>query len=426
MKRLNRILWAAFLMLALAVFFPMQASAGTDHKTPAKKGNEDPFLNGAPFTFDQVLRLVGENAIPLHRRKDAIQARGVDFALTPAEIDKLKAAGATDDVLKLIKSKAKVETAVVTPPPAPKPVPTGSLAVTCAPAECDITLNGTPLGPTKDGHIEMAHLRPGNWIVEFKKNGYIGKQTTVPVEVDKATPVAAVLDPDRATQEAFGAELFKKIVQSLGGDEGLRAQASVQAVGSAVMGAKEGHSIRWTLFMRNRPERALFQIRAGGGILNEVSFVGSEYKTSKNLKGQNALELPTEFGLIRDNQLPALLSRLSNPQFKMIATHTTPVEGEDYMLFAENTTEKIAIGVDKDLRPQRIRITTTAGVGSAVITYSDYLQKDKACYPKAMVIKAEGSDQGIDIHFDTVDFNPALKDNDYKLRGKPFANAVDN
>lgn len=416
-------------MLALAAFFPGQASAASDHKTPPRpgaKGNDDPFLNGAPFTFDQILRLVGESAIPLHRRKDAIQARGVDFALTPAEVEKLKAAGATEDVLKLIKSKAKVETAVVVPPPAPKPPPMGSLAVTCAPAECDISLNGTPLGPTKDGRIEMARLRPGNWIVDFKKNGYVSRQMTVPVEADKATPVSAVLDPDRATQEAFGAELLKKIVQSLGGEEAMRSQASVQAVGKAIIGAHDGRSIRWTLFMRNKPDRALFQIRAGGGILNEVAFVGSEYKTSKNLKGQNALELPTEFGMIRDNQLAAVLARLANPQFKMIATHTTPVEGEDYMLFAEDTTQKIAVGVDKDLRPQKIRITTNAGVGSAVITYSDYFKNEKACYPKAMQIKAEGSDQGIDIHFDTVEFSPNLRDNDYKLRGKPFANAVDN
>ena len=38
--------------------------------------------------------------------------------------------------------------------------------------------------------------------------------------------------------------------------------------------------------MRNRQDRALFQVRAGDGILHEVAFAGSEYKVSKRLKAE--------------------------------------------------------------------------------------------------------------------------------------------
>src|SRR5580700_7075393 len=92
-------------------------------KTAATKKVADPFLNGPPFKFDQVVRLLRQSAIPLRRRKEAIQHRGLAFSLSPAGLDKLKAAGASEEMLDVIKSKAKPETASApasvasTPPP---------------------------------------------------------------------------------------------------------------------------------------------------------------------------------------------------------------------------------------------------------------------------------------------------------------------
>jgi hypothetical protein len=70
------------------------------------------------------------------------------------------------------------------------------------------------------------------------------------------------------------------------------------------------------------------------------------------------------------------------------------------------------------LRPQRVKIATDAGIGSALITYSDFIPNGNAFYPKTMLIKPEGQQQGIEVRFDKVELNPNLKDTDYKLRGK--------
>jgi hypothetical protein len=229
--------------------------------------------------------------------------------------------------------------------------------------------------------------------------------------------VSATLDPDRAAREAFGKQLFQKMVRALGGDDGLKTLGSVQAIGSTTLWGHDGTSVRWTLLMRNRTDRALFQARAGR-ILHEVMFEGSEFKASKNLKGDDALQLPTDFGMIRDNQLPALIARLQGPNFRLVSNHPDPVAGEDYSIVAESGTEKISIGLDADSRPQRIRIATDAGIGSALITYSDYIQNGNAFYPKTMLIKPDAQQQGIEVRFDKVELNPNLKDPDYKLRGK--------
>jgi hypothetical protein len=413
-----------FVLFAVLGALPalLTAQPVAENKLPpahAKKG-DDPFLNGAPFTFDQMLKLVGDSPIPIRRRKDAIQARGIDFAGTPDELDKLKAAGAADDMLELIKSKAKVSTVAIVHV-VPKPAPTGGMALNCAPGECDISLNGKSIGLTLGGKLEVSKLTPGKWVVDFKKDGYLGRQNTVTVEADKVTSLSATLDPNRSTLEANGAELFKKMIQAVGGDEGVQALASVQAIGSTTIWPHDGTSVRWTLLLRNRPDRALFQAKAGN-ILHEVSFIGSQYNNSKNLKGADALDLPTHFGFIRDAMLAAVITRLQNPEFKITANHPSPAEGDEFTLFAENSAEKVSIGLDDQLRPARVKIATTTGVGSAAIAYSEYFKVERAYWPKSVQIKPDGWQHGIDVRFDTIDLTAHFSENDFKMRGKPLAN----
>ena len=409
----------AALIAAFSACLP-SGRAMAERRSPTTKKIEDPFLNGAPFTYEQILKLVAQDAIPLHRRKEAILNRGVDFALGKDQMEKLRAAGASDELLKAIRSKSKPVTAALPPPP-PKKDPLGTIAVTCAPVECNITLNGTPLGPTKDGKLEIAKLRPGKWVIDFNANGYIGHQSAVTVDADRTVPVSAALAPDRATLEAFGDALLKKVVQAVTGEDSLEPLTTVQGTGSLTIWSKEGTSVRWTLLMRNNPDRALFQAKTGS-ILHEVAFVGSEFKASKNLKGQDALDMPTDFGFIRDYQLRAILAKLSDPQFKKVANHPVPAGGEEFPLVAENGAEKIALGLDSELRPQQVRITSTTGVGAAIISYSDYFKSEKASYPKTIQIKPDGWQHGIEVHFDNVELSPKLNATDYRLHGKALMN----
>jgi PEGA domain len=407
-------IWLAALMLALAGI-PQSSSAATDPK-PGHGKKADSFLTGDPFTLDQVLLLLKQDAIPLRRRKEAIENRGVAFVLSSDTLAKLESAGASDEILDVIKSKAKPAPA---PPPAPKVVVKGDLNLTCAPAECQVSLNGTSIGPTAAGALQATGLTPGNWIVDVSKEGFVGKKSTVIVEAAKSATVAITLEPDRAAREAFGTHLFQKMVAAVGGEDGLKALGSVQAVGSTTLWGRDGKSVRWTLLLRNRADRGLFQAKSGR-LLHEVTFSGSEFKASKNLKGDEALELPTDFGLIRDYQLPALIARLGSSGYKLVADHPDPAASDEFVLSAEAGTATISVALDANSRPERIKITTAAGLGSALITYSDYVQSGGAFYPKMMQIKPDNEQQGIEVRFDTVELNKNLTDADYKLRGKPF------
>src|ERR1700730_8107168 len=106
-------------LLAALSLGPAPRPAVAERKSPpTEKKIEDPFLNGAPLTFEQVLKLAGQEAIPLRRRKEAILNRGIDFSLSTAKATRLKSAGASDEILKAVRSKAKPVVAA-SPPAAP-------------------------------------------------------------------------------------------------------------------------------------------------------------------------------------------------------------------------------------------------------------------------------------------------------------------
>ena len=55
----------------------------------------------------------------------------------------------------------------------------------------------------------------------------------------------ATLEPDRQSKEAFGAALFKRMVEALGGDAAVRESQSIQAEGSLTVWARDGRATRW-------------------------------------------------------------------------------------------------------------------------------------------------------------------------------------
>src|ERR1700722_13640183 len=123
--------WAAVFVIAVTAVPGF--AAPSDQKPAHAKKPSDPFLTGDPFSLDQILLLLKQDAIPLRRRKEAIESRGVDFALSSDTLSRLQSAGATDEILDVIKSKAKP---VAPPPAAPKPLAKGMLNLISAPSEC--------------------------------------------------------------------------------------------------------------------------------------------------------------------------------------------------------------------------------------------------------------------------------------------------
>jgi len=347
--------------LAPLLFLAVPVLLTALQKGPAPAKGSDTFLNGPPFTFGQVLRFVREKAIPPRRQKEAIQNRGLDFSVSTENLVQLEAAGAAPDMLELIVRLAKP----LTPPPSAKP--------------------------------------PTDRIVPATNTGTV-------------FPATPPVEPPRQAGAASGAtELFSKMLRALGGETSIPESLWFQALGSVTIRASDGRSARWNIFIRSKPGRALFQVM-GGGAFHEVAFDGSQFKTSAGLKGDDGRDLPIVFGLILDHQIAGLMARLKAPKFKLST-------GDPLALIAESATETISIRLDTDLRPAQVKVVTATGMGSGIVTYSDYVQRGAVYYPQSVQIKPESTPLGIDVRFDRVDLRPQLKDADYDLNGKPLGAA---
>lgn len=402
-----------FSLLAAVAFVSGQNVSRVAHP------KSDSFLSGPPFTLDQVVKVIEQDAIPLKRRKQAIQDRGVDFSMTPEAVARLKAAGATEEIVDLIQTKARP----LPPPPAapPKPPPAGSMHLSCAPAECDIAVNGVRRAATAGGAVDLHGFAPGSYTIDFSRDGYISHQNLVNVEADKTVALAATLAPTRETEEKMGVELYEKMISALGGDANLAPLSALQAGGSATTFISDGRNIRWSLRLRTRTNHALVQVKTGS-IEHEVLFTGNDITTSKSLKGVDALELPAAFGLIRDYQLAAFLARLDPKQYKLVASEPDPSGHAEFAFTAEGSTNRISIGLDSDSRPLRVKIATETGMGSVSIIYGDYILVGQAWYPRSMQVKPEGQQRGVEVHFDRVELDTTSKDADFRLKNKLFAN----
>src|ERR1039458_590106 len=132
----------------------------------------DAFLNPASgaITLSKLLDLlqqVREDIETEGRIRRAIEARGIDFPMTPPNEQEIKKAGGSTQLIELLRLKSPP------PPPPPSPPPTivkedpkGVLNVQCEPGECEIVVEGgpPPLG-THNGTARLA-LQAGAALVD--------------------------------------------------------------------------------------------------------------------------------------------------------------------------------------------------------------------------------------------------------------------
>jgi hypothetical protein len=205
-----------------------------------KAAEQDPFLSGPRLSLERILGAVD---VPPERLSTAIRNRGLTFEATPQNIESLKRAGLSEKVIDAVRKAAPYKP----PPPPPPPPLVGSIALKCSPAECNVNIDGKPKGSTTGGALAIRELPPGEIVVDFERDGYIGQQKTIAIEAGKDVSAEAALEPSEATKGQFGTDLLSMAVQALGGDAGLKDVGSLSASGAVVLWNKEGQRSDWTL-----------------------------------------------------------------------------------------------------------------------------------------------------------------------------------
>ncbi len=412
---LRRFRFFSLIVLGLVSLALVQAQT----KKKDKPGKQDfTSSSGTAFGFDDVLKFV-EIEAPARMEK-ALENRGVTFYPTPEQKDKLKAAGATPEILAMIEKKGKI---YQPPPPPPAPSTAGPLTLGCAPAECEIDLNGKSLGLTKGGlkRIEGVPLGPQSTaIVDFKKDGYIGQQATIALKAATPFEGKVVLTPTEATLRKFGGQVFDALAATLGP---ARDAGSYKAAGSA------------TLFPVGSPSRA-YNIEARLDLANDRAFLEifedtngkkkslwrvylkgqrTEAKGDKRLTGSaDAAEMENVIHKFRDYQLAALLARIA-PQKSKVTADAPGLDGSSSVtLKAPGVTERYVVSIAANGLPEKLAVNNDSGLGLVTVAYGDYASAGKAKVPKSMDISIDKPKHGMNLRFDSITPATSWADKDFR------------
>jgi hypothetical protein len=399
-SQMTRVAWTILLVAHLAL-----------GQSASKSKGDDPFFTGAPFSLNDLLQRVG--VIADKRLSIAIERRGVSFAPTQGDYDKLKQAGASEELLLRIKVKA--------PPPKPSAVPpvkpavAGVLTVQCLPAECDIAVNGKARGATTKGTLEVSGLAPGETVVDFKRTGFEGQQLSMTLRASAPSTHSVKLKPTATLQAALGKEWLGKMTEKLGGEAAFKQSAGLTATGTAILARSADQKTEWKILSRLKLPKMSYIELSGSGMKWWTSLSGSDVKAdgSKQMRGGPvAAEMDTMARLYRDYQPQVLVERLQS--MKVSVPSGVPETSGAWPLRAQDRDGALNLLLTPEGTPLQVVFEPAATSSLGIqVDYAEYGVIQKAWYPKSMTIKITGPTQrGIEMHFQQVRFEPKLSDRD--------------
>jgi hypothetical protein len=348
--------------------FALQLAAQTRRPPQPPPKPADPFLTSPiPLKLENVtafLEKIQDGTLPNDKRlSEAIRNRKVDFPLTADTESLLRTAGASEQLLDLIRK--------VSPPPPPDP--TGSLTVRCAPAECTVLVKGQPVGSTVGGRLTAKELPVGQTVVDLKKAGYIGVQRKAAIVADGNTQLEVELEPDAALKAAFGKQLLATMLEKLGVAVVLE---SFYGTGTATVHSPKGESSDWEFTQAYAPGKAVtFELKAAKTTLEMRCAAGDcTFKSGKS-KGPEFDNIEAGLRILLKYGFPAVQARIRSAKLTPAARSA---EGPSFRLTGEDESFEVILGADG----LPVRVTSIARDGAqTVVTYGHFVKLGEFQYP---------------------------------------------
>ena len=379
------------LKISVLLIFPV-ILAMSQVTAPHKKGDSTQAA-GKPFSFDRLAKGVDGIRARVFTQQaliNRIKEFGLAFRPTPEDLEKLKELGASPKLLSAIESASQppVREIVATPPPPPPVVREGLLAVTCTPVDCAVFVGAKRIDMTSRGHLEGIKLPVGTATVAVAADGYEADPKTklLTITENGLTSIDFKLKPTQRTLEKAGGELFQRMVDALGGKEGLKETGFVRARGTALVYDRGGKPVAWSLAMLIKDrDKAKFSVTRDGQKYN-VAFTDEGYRWSKTPKCEEVQGLEDVLRLVREYQIGAVIDRLGKGQISLVAERVPPGSGEAVVLRSDGSPNSYVITLESEFRPKEIRLESS-GLGAGLkILFSDYVKQGKSFYPKVTQI----------------------------------------
>jgi hypothetical protein len=225
-------------------------------------------------------------------------------------------------------------------------------------------------------------------LVDFKKEGYEGIQVPITLEPRFVAGPQVELTPTLATRREFGMQLYSRMVEALGGEDGLATANVVVGSGEVSLFDANGNSyfdgkVDWKLDL---PE-GIEMVFAGASRSFSVALRPTKAPQMKKNPPQGVEKLVR---LFRDFQLAAVISRTKGSGMRFLAMSLESLNSEPLILEADDSVEKYVISLGPELVPVEIR-HEYANVVDSHVSYADYRGLEKSRFPTKVLIRSNPS-----------------------------------
>jgi hypothetical protein len=403
-------------ILMLGSLLAVAPAAGQQKKRPAKPAKtaaastEKAFVEGPPLDLEKLVVLInakdqttGKPLVESKTIAEAIRNRKLTFTATDENIDRLKLAGAKEDVIAAVK---EVAPAPEKPPEPPKPT-LAPLTVNCAP-DCSFRVDGGVAEETEAGTARK-QLTLGSHTVEVAKAGYVTQSQTVDL-AEEGKVLEFALKPDEATRVKIGAAVLNRMLGAVGEES-----ADISGQGSLTWIPTSGAPVEWTISARFTPSFATLTVVSGNlafemeckGETCEPHKTGSFFGKRKDMKGPDAARAEQDLRAFRRYYVTGLARmlkpQLTNGRLKAQAESETAVKGV-LNLHVESPEDVWEFVLDQAYLPQSVAHFAKAVPGTVIKgTYSDYVAAGNAKLPKRTTVTMPDPKLGaVQVRFDTL------------------------
>jgi hypothetical protein len=285
------------------------------------------------------------------------------------------------------------------------------LRFVCAPAECNIRVDGGLDKTTKEGALIVSELVFKEYTVDFRKEGYVPQSEKITVTGENSPEIRVTLEVLPETRAEWGKELFKAAVHAVGGSGGLKDLKPMTGMGGASSWSAAGAQSEWTIktafsgdtysYELNNPSAGTFAISCQDETCGSQK--GQRFG-HKKASGPDADALNTNLRQYNRFHLEALLKRISDANHKLMANAAPGAEGAERHLMVESPDESYDITLDGAFLPIAVSYRSKDGLATAKISYAQYESFTKgAQYPRLTSIALPGDNKhGIRVKYDSV------------------------
>ena len=149
---------------------------------------------GKAMSKNEVIGLL-ESGVDSAKVVGAAREYGIAFSVTPDAESQLRDAGATDDLIKVLRSLAPKTPVPPVKPSPPPPATPPELLVEVTPGGAQVYVDDEPKGTTSQaGRLKLTQLQPGQHTVRVSLEGYRDLEESVELTPGQTAQVAATLE----------------------------------------------------------------------------------------------------------------------------------------------------------------------------------------------------------------------------------------